>query len=234
MPTKIVQHQALAYDWKKPIDIENPRTLVLGSFNPYNINTRGLDYYYGRELNYFWKTVANIIGETDTYFFHNEQGLRRKIAVMDGNFCCLDVIDKIEFSSINIVSLDDFLEKKIFSNFLDQYIWGTKLKYLNGVILLKRKYNPLILETLINSSSIKKVIHTMGNNRIKNEKFIYPYEPKLHKKGFRCFIKEIIKICEEKKIEFVVKSFSPSAYAVNNKYTDKNELKEWLKGNLYF
>lgn len=229
-----IRHQALALNWAKKVDITNPRTLVLGSFNPYNPRGLCLDYYYGRETNYFWRTIANIIGQDDDYFFDKRDGLNRKISVMNGRFCCLDVIDKIEANCNDSDCLKKYLKEKIFLNFSDQNIWVTDTNFFNNVISLKRIYNPLIIDTIKNSMSIKKVIHTMGVRKIKNKELIYPDERNPNQISFRKFMMEIIETCERRGIEFVYYSLSPSGWAVNNNSTDKNDLKRWLKHHLYF
>jgi hypothetical protein len=229
-----IRHQALALNWAKTVDIANPRTLVLGSFNPYNPRCLCLDYYYGRETNFFWRTIANIIGQDEDYFFDKPDGLNRKISVMNSRFCCLDVINEIEFSCEDDNCLEKYLQKKIFKKFSDQNIWVSNTSFLTDVISLKRTYNPSILEAIRKSTSIKKVIHTMGTNRIKNKELIYPDERNPNQMRFRKFMMEIIETCEQQGIEFVFYSLSPSGWAVNNGATDKNDLKRWLKQNLYF
>lgn len=48
MPSITVTHQSLVQNWATPARIVNPRTLVLGSFNPYFENGQVVDYFYGR------------------------------------------------------------------------------------------------------------------------------------------------------------------------------------------
>ena len=73
MPSITVRHQSLESNWLSPEQIENPRTLVLGSFNPSNGDNHTDDYYYGRKSNHFWRTIANIIGQQEDYFFDVER-----------------------------------------------------------------------------------------------------------------------------------------------------------------
>lgn len=158
-----VVHQAIELDWLKAEDLDNPLTLVIGSFNPFNPNGDGnLDYYYGRGTNHFWKSIARNIKKPDKFFFNNEHGLTRKIEVMKGKFCCLDVINSIDIDCENAEILHEYLNNKIFGDFNDQTIWTTNTNWKGEKINLKRSYNPSIKTLLQNSQSIRKVIHTMG------------------------------------------------------------------------
>ena len=42
-----IEHQRFKQNWLKPTDISKPKTLILGSFNPYNPNDEKklVDYY---------------------------------------------------------------------------------------------------------------------------------------------------------------------------------------------
>ncbi|WP_026995397.1 hypothetical protein [Flectobacillus major] len=228
----IVQHQALALDWLTANDLNNPTSLVLGSFNPFNPNGQaGLDYYYGRTTNQFWKSIARIIGQPELYFFNQQHGLNRKIEVMTARFCCLDVIDSIDFECYNEEILTDYLNRKIFGEFADQTIWTTSTNRSGETINLKRSYNNSILELLRESQSIRKVIHTMGS-RIESFNNIKPVELNGDPIGFKQYVREIISICEERGIEFSFYSLSPSQYAVNTGATQIADLDNWLRNNL--
>jgi len=228
----IVEHQALALNWLTADDLNNPTTLVLGSFNPFNPKGQaGLNYYYGRTTNQFWKSVARIIGEPENYFFDQQHGLNRKSEVMTTRFCCLDVIDSIDFECENEEILTDYLNIKIFAEFADQTIWTTSTNRQGETITLKRNYNNTILELLRVSQSIIKVIHTMGT-RIGSFKNIRPVELNGDPIGFRQYVQEIISICERRGIEFIFYSLSPSQYAVNTGATQIAELDNWLRDSL--
>lgn len=227
---KSINHQAIELKWL--YSISNIRTLVLGSYNPYH-SSNPIDFYYGRTTNYFWRIIANLIGKDENYFFDNQNGLSRKLDIMQNRFYCLDVINSIEFSCDNEKPLNDYLKNKIYSNFLDQNIWVTNTKYSeNERICLSRTYNEEIVNTLQNSASIKKVIHTMGKNRI-TEKAIYPIERNLNDLGFKAFMRKIISICREKNIEFVYNSISPSGYAISTGTTKINDLSSFLNEHLW-
>ena len=231
---KTVTHQAIHLNWPGPTKINSPKTLVLGSFNPFDNNVKAVDYYYGRHSNFFWPSIAEILKEKSEYFFDADQGFARKISVMQDRFICLDVINNIEFETENIDSLNMYLEGKIFSNFKDQNIWVSKTKASdNSIIKLKRNYNESIIEFLESSGSIIKVIHTMGVGRL-SDMSANPKEKKLGDLGFQGFIDKIREICNRRKIDFLYESYSPSAYAVKNGYTDRLILKEWMKNNLWF
>lgn len=228
----IVEHQALALNWLTADDLNNPTTLVLGSFNPFNPNEQaGLDYYYGRKTNQFWKSIARIIGQPENYFFNNQHGLTRKREVMTTKFCCLDVIDSIDFECGNEEILTNFLNGKIFGEFADQTIWTTSTNRQGETINLKRSYNNSILELLTESQSIGKVVHTMGS-RIQSFNTIRPIELNGDPIGFRQYVRAIISICERRGIEFIFHSLSPSQYAVNTGATQIAELDNWLSNSL--
>jgi hypothetical protein len=72
----------------------------------------------------------------------------------------------------------------------------------------------------------------MGNNRI-SQLSVSPKEKKLRDSGFSSFISSVIKCCNENNIEFVYNSYSPSAYAVKKGPEKKENLRQWLKTNLY-
>jgi hypothetical protein len=228
-----VSHQSICANWINASSINNPRTLVLGSFNPYENSTRLVDYYYGRSSNHFWKTIALITNKNENYFFENKTQLQRKIEIMNNRFCCLDVIDSISFSSINKQILEKYLTEEIFSNFKDQKIWGGYTDFeKKDRIFMEREYNQGILDFLRENNSIKTIIHTMGSNRI-NSIEVKPKEKKLKSNGFAGFFNEIKSICHQKKIEINYESWSPSDYAIKNGFTPKEKLKTWLESNLH-
>lgn len=222
-----ITHRALVQNWIKPEEIVNPRTLVLGSFNPYNPNERNdLDYFYGRRTNFFWKTIAGRLNYPEGYFFDPVQGLDRKCQVMTNRFCCMDVINSIEFSCENKNALQNYLDNEIFQKFSDNKIWAHSAGEGLNKILIKRNYNRSIIDFLRNSNSITKVINTMGKTRISNFNLIKPSI------GFKQFMQEIIILCNEKNIEFDFLSLSPSQTAVNRGLTPINQLQIWLTENL--
>lgn len=224
-----VRHQSLVLAWPTPSQIQNPKTLVLGSFNPYNPDGLLLDYHYGRSSNHFWKSIARNINEDEGFFF-NQNGFENKLNIMKNRFCCADVIDEIGLECANQAMLSDYIKNNIYSNFLDQTIWLSKTK--SKRIFLKRRYNNSIIDFLNSTKSIKKVIHTMGNNRITNIERIKPKEKNIFPIGFGSYMGEIIKLCEAKGIEFTFNSLSPSAYAVKNGKTKVQDLDIWLKKSL--
>ncbi len=233
MEQQKVNHQCISANWINASSIENPRTLVLGSFNPYENPTNIVDYYYGRSSNHFWKTIALIINKKENYFFENENRLLNKIEIMNNRFCCLDVINSINFSCVNNQPLDKYFKKEIFSNFKDQKIWSGYTDFEEkDRIFLEREYNQSILDFLKENNSIKTIIHTMGSNRI-NSIEVKPKEKKLNSNGFAGFFNEIKMICNQKKIDFNYETWSPSDYAIKNGFTPKEKLTKWLKSNLH-
>lgn len=231
---RIITHRALVQNWIKPEEIQSPHTLVSGSFNPYEPNGhQDLDYYYGRKANYFWKTIAVSLNHPEDYFFDTLNGLDRKRHEMNNRFCCLDVIDSIEFCCGNENHLKNYIDNEIFKNFSDNKIWFQSTGKGANKIFLKRNYNTSICEYLRKSDSITKVINTMGKNRISNFNSIDPIESKNEPIGFKKFIQEIISICNQKNIEFDFQSLSPSQMAVNKKHTCKVQLRNWLTESLH-
>jgi hypothetical protein len=228
MPTISVRHQYLELNWPSLNQIINPRTLVLGSFNPYNGRTNVVDYYYGRSSNYFWKTIASIRELDENYFY---QRIERKLEIMKCRFICMDIINEINFSSDKQEFLNEYINNKIFSNFLDQNIWVSKTNFRNNDIQLSRSYNQDVINLLRNTTTITKVIHTMGNIRI-NTLSTNPKEKRLGNMGFQSYVSQIKNICQERGIEFINQSLSPSSYAVNNGNTSLNELSDYLRNNL--
>ena len=83
----IVRHVTLVNEWNRNEILQNAQKLILGSFNPYNLNGDNTDYYYGRFTNYFWKAMAEINNLNPNIFFNNLDYMNRY------KFCCLDVID---------------------------------------------------------------------------------------------------------------------------------------------
>jgi G:T/U-mismatch repair DNA glycosylase len=222
-----VIHQRKALDWIDASEIENPKTLILGSFNPYESIHKSVDYYYGRQSNHLWKTIANLLNYEENYFFDKQNGLERKRDTMQTNFCFYDVIDSIEVSSVDENILNRYIDNEIYRNFLDNKIWTSKTTYENVEIKLKRNYNPQVIKLLKNSSSIERVIHTMGKNRINRNK-VNPAEKNLNGQGFNDYINKIKSICDEKRIVFDYESLSPSGYAIKTGKVTKEELGLWL------
>ncbi|MEY2922911.1 MAG: hypothetical protein RL108_1537 [Bacteroidota bacterium] len=226
-----VQHQSVVLNWNK-IKVENPKTLVLGSFNPFESKLNSVDYYYGRSKNHFWKSIATIIGKDENWFFCSREGLNRKIASMKNSFICFDVIENIEISSNNLNDINSYIESNIYNNFLDSKIWTTKTTSPNGnQVLLERKYNQYVIDYLKKSGSISKVIHTMGVNRLSVNK-TSPKEKNLNKNGFGGYIDQISSICREKNIEFIFDSLSPSDYAIKSGKVTRNDLEVFLNHNI--
>lgn len=228
----IITHRAKVQNWIKPEEIQSPRTLVLGSFNPYNPNGHNdLDYYYGRKTNYFWKIIGGFLYQSENYFFDPINGLTRKRDVMDNKFCCMDIIESLELTCGDENILKDYIENKIFKEFSDGKIWVTKTNYCGSEIIVKRNYNPSILKFLKESDSITKVINTMGVNRISSFNSIEPVERNGYPIGFKKFIQKVISTCEDKNIEFEFKSISPSQISVNQNNTIE-QLRNWLTDSL--
>lgn len=229
-----IKHNSDEQNWNEVPEImeiiENAKTLVLGSFNPYNPNGNNTDFYYGRCSNYFWKVIAEMEGEDENHYCDN---LDRKIESMRKySFCFLDLIESLEVSSekLDLKIVEDFVQNKIYKGYSDIVLFTSKTKYKNQKIIIKRNYNPQVLEVL-NNSKINVVIHTLGNNRITKEFITKPSEKAHGDDGFQGFIKLIRNSLKSDSL--IAHSFSPSAYAVRrlgeNYYA---ELKTWMKSYL--
>ena len=232
MATRIINHQSIELNWLNPIQIEEPKTLVLGSFNPYDPcnNEDWVDYYYGRRANFFWPSIAyNINPVHPRDYFYLNLGLKQSI--MDNHFCCLDVINSIEINCQDKTALDQFIDNNIYSGFSDRILFRTNTEYNNHRIKVIRHYNQSIIDFLQNTTTITKVIHTMGNNRIPNRNGINPGENQFGVDGFNGFMNTIIDICGER--NFLFESYSPSAYAVHSGRTNEVTLRNWLRVNLF-
>lgn len=206
--------------------VSNPKTLVLGSFNPYNPEAKPIDYYYGRQKNHFWKSVARVLGLP----FDSLQGpntISAKLNVMHDRFVCMDIIDQVEISSDNPNMTNAYINDHIFRDFTDQKIWATKSNGVN----IKRTYNKRVIYLLNNTDNIKTIIHTMGMNKISKPNRTSPRESALGINGFEGYMNAIFEICQRRNIRFEFQSISPSDYAVKRGSTKIDELDHWIKTN---
>lgn len=234
METVKIKHHSLALDWDKTIKIENPKTIVLGSFNPYEDVKKAVDYYYGRQSNHFWRSIAIINKLDEMWFFDAKEGLERKKRIMNNSFICFDVIESIDISCTDKMDLKNYINQNIYNNFLDSKIWTSQTKSNhNESVSLKRNYNQNVLDYLKENNSIRKIIHTMGVNRLSYKK-AKPKEKNLNDRGFEGYMKKIFEICESKKIEFVYESLSPSDYAVKSGKVDRLDLQNFFMNNISF
>lgn len=203
------------------------KTLVLGSFNPLNpIDNLNTDYYYGRSSNYFWKVIADILGENEDYFCGN---LERKREIMEKyEFCFLDLISSITITGLNQLHETNFRDLKIFAEFSDSVLFTSDTNFQGNNINVQRNYNHDIFEFIeINKPNL--IIHTLGNNTIKINLTTKPKENNLGINGFQGFVDLIVDNCEH--FEPISKSPSGRAVRVGGQNHYQN-LKEWLQNNL--
>lgn len=227
---KTIQHQALKVNTFNPT-INCPKTLVLGSFNPFENEDKSVDYFYGRKTNHFWREIGIVLFNDEFHFF-GKDGYSKKLEIMNERFFCLDVINSIDLECRDENLLKEYIESEIYSNFSDKKIWcGKAYTKKSSPIVLKRSYNHAVIDFLKKTDSISTVIHTMGVNTI-YENGTNPKEKKSGKSGFLCYIETIKEICIQKGITFINESYSPSDYAIKTNKTDKNVLRLWLKDNL--
>ena len=68
---KIIEHINNISKWDE-LQINNPKTLVIGSFNPYNPNlSTQTEFYYSRIQNRFWSTIGNLKYNNRDFFNHS-------------------------------------------------------------------------------------------------------------------------------------------------------------------
>lgn len=215
-------------NWPNSNLIHNPKTLILGSLNPYNPNLQvQTDFYYGRKRNYLWKGIAFNLELPLNYFFIYSDGLsplEKKIKCMqDYKFCFLDLIDGIKYESANQNILDKYISSKIFKGFGDDQLFRNDIFNYNGNQIIKKLiFNKEILNKIKNGN-FSKIIHTLGNNRI-NENF------KISHNESQNFINQILNITNNNSLNFNTISYSPSQYAVHfNGQVFRNNLFSWIR-----
>lgn len=227
-----IQHLAIENEWEGPEVVENPKTLILGSFNPFNPNIiRNTDYYYGRNTNHFWKSIARNLNFHEDYFCNNKD---RKIEIMNKyQFCFYDIVNSIEIRFIDRRIINDeilyqFINQKILTEFSDQVLFTSTTSYQGFMIQVRRNYNENIINVL-NQRNIENIIHTMGNTTITQNFATKWLENGLGELGFQGYVNRIF----NQGINFNPISYSPSARAVNTggEYYI-NTLDNWINTNL--
>lgn len=225
-----INHIAIENNWNLVNVFQNAKTLILGSFNPFNPNGDNTDYYYGRYTNYFWRALAEITNRHPNYFFNH---LELKLEFMvNHKFCFLDVINSIEILSGNNqeVPINNFVQRKILTEFSDQVLFTTRTTFEDTLISVTRTYNNDIIP-ILQQGNIQRIIHTMGNNTIGLNFETKWKENNFGINGFQGFINSIRNLNQD--IDFVAQSYSPSGRAVKVGGQDYlNELKIWLNENL--
>lgn len=222
----VINHVCKTNNWIKPQEIKGVKTLILGSFNPYNPSGVNADYFYGRSSNYFWKVIASLIDKKEDHFTAN---FENKMEVMEHfKFCFLDVISAIDVTNPNNNELlvDKFVYEHIFTNFNDSKLFTTN--HAKAAVIIQRKYNFEIIDS-IEQLEIKKIIHTMGQDTIKTNFKTKPSEKGLKANGFQGYIDSI----RNSDVYFEPISFSPSKYAVHRGGQEfLSKLTNWIKENL--
>lgn len=220
----IIAHNAIVHNWNNNQLFENAKTLILGSFNPHNPNINNIDFYYGRETNYLWRVIAQLLGHNVNFYLNN---LQNKLDTMNQyKFCFLDVINSIEVTCAQNPELEEqYIQNNILNEFADSKLFTTNTNFQGVNIKITRNYNDDIIEK-INSNNIKKVIHTMGNNRISQGFITNPIEGAL---GFQGLINNVL----QTNAQFVPESFSPSGRAVRvGGNAHSMNLSNWIQANL--
>ena len=206
----IVNHASFHLNWNihQQHILENATKLVIGSFNPFipNINGNNAPFFYGRNSNYFWKSIAINLGfENDYYFDLNEGALRRLNCMDEYGFYFLDIISSIEIIGINELHEAHFVQEKIYQNFSDSVLFTTNTDFNGHNITINKTYNE-DLNLLLQENNFQTIIHTLGNKRINEDFVTTPVGG-----GFQHFINGLFPLQNN----FVPVSFSPSQLSVN-------------------
>lgn len=127
----------------EPFYDENSVLLILGSFP--SVKSRQVEFYYGNNLNRFWKTVCGFFGEAVPQSVEGKKDFlkRRKIALWDmvteceivgsqdskiKNFKAADIKKLLQNSKINYIILNGSKAAEIFTqNFGDSSVPYIKL-----------------------------------------------------------------------------------------------------------
>lgn len=211
----VVEHLNNIVKWDA-LQINDPKTMIIGSFNPYNPNLKiSTDFYYGRIQNRFWSTIGNLKYQNKDHFKYS---IKNKIdELQSSSIIFMDLIESLEFQCDDIVYLEKYIAEKVFGNYGDNDIWVSKTRS-EPQIKLKRNYNYEILEFLSHNSSVKRIVNTLGKNRGDLGNF------NKRDKDWVEFKKSLFEISSQKDIEVVKESVSPSPLG-----GAQSELNSWVK-----
>lgn len=214
----ILEHVNNKSNWDKHI-VKDPKTLILGSFNPYNPKLESqTEFYYSRTRNRFWSTIGNVKYENRDYF---RNSLKNKIdELQSSKFILMDLIESIEFECDNESVLQRYINNKVLRNFGDNDIWVTK-KRTNPQIHLRRIYNQKIIHFLKENNSVIRIVNTLGQNKGDLNSF------NKSEQNWNEFKKSLFHISKLKNIELVTESVSPSPR--QNTQQNQEMLKSWVK-----
>ena len=208
---KTIEHLNNISKWDN-LQINNPKTLVIGSFNPYNPNLKSqTEFYYGRNQNRFWSTIGNLKYNNKDYF---KFSLEKKIKELQlSKFILMDLIESIEFKCDSENILEKYINNKVFENFGDSDIWVSK-KRTNPQINLRRNYNQKIIQFLSKNNTVSRIVNTLRKNKGDLNSF------NKREKNWNEFTKSLFDISKQKNIEIVNESVSPSPLGCSQKKLD--------------
>ncbi len=185
------------------------KTLVLGTFNPEGGSK--VNYFYGRETNYFWKAISVIDQKNENYYhtqiaFNNDNHIE---LMKRYHFGCVDIVR-------SVICPEYFVERITGQGYSDPNLFNK---------IANKTYNfNHIKEYIINSRDkdvkVTRIINTVGN------RFDFP-----HPREFANILNDFKRFCEEKNIEFF-SCPSASGYAVRTHKTEFDDLLTLYKNSL--
>ena len=217
----IIEHASV--NWKNYIP-KKVKTLVLGSFNPNNPGNNA-NYYYGRNRNYFWKSLGGFLHNNDHHFFNNGQ-LNNNLGFQymeEYGFYFFDLISELNINGLNQEHELNFINSKILNGFSDSVLFTVNTNFQNNNINIQRTYNQNIID-FIREYKPKKLIHTLGNFTINLN-----FESQIG--DLNIFLNNISNECNNSNTQIIDLSISPSQYNIHY-HGLRQELDNWLHQNL--
>lgn len=217
----IIQHAS--ENWENYIP-KKVKTLILGSFNPNNPGNNA-NFYYGRNRNYFWKSLGGSLHNNDHHFFiHGQLNNNLGFQCMEEyGFYFFDLINELNINGVNQEHEINFVNSKIYSGFNDSVLFTNNTNFENNIVNIQRSYNQNIID-FIDKYKPNKLIHTLGNTTINAY-----FESQIG--DLNVFLNNITNVCNNSNTEIIELSISPSQYNIHY-YGLRQDLNNWLHQNL--
>jgi len=200
-----VNHQLLEKDFFIPN--WDCSTIILGTFNP--VGGTNVNYFYGRESNYFWKAISLIDKKKEDYYHSciRENRDDHFKLMKDNKFGCIDIIKSVNcpIERLNTIVGNGYTDQNLFHGAIERIYQFEEIKRF-----IER----------IHSSDLK-IINTVGQ-RFDNPA---PVEFAIKLNDFKNF-------CNNKNVEFI-SSPSASAYAVRRGTTNFQDLQKFYKSHIF-